>query len=96
MSIPTTPELSQFAADVLEGLSAVPKHLSSRYFYDDEGSRLFMEIMKLPEYYPTRAEMRIFTEQKEAICDVFTAPMERGHSCPQVVADWNVRVPPEP
>jgi L-histidine N-alpha-methyltransferase len=58
---------------VLEGLSAVPKHLSSRYFYDDEGSRLFMEIMKLPEYYPTRAEMRIFTEQKEAICDAFMA-----------------------
>ena len=73
MSISTTPELSQFAAEVLEGLSAVPKHLSSRYFYDDEGSRLFMEIMKLPEYYPTRAEMRIFTEQKEAICDAFTA-----------------------
>jgi L-histidine N-alpha-methyltransferase len=73
MSISTTPELSQFAADVLEGLSAVPKHLSSRYFYDDEGSRLFMEIMKLPEYYPTRAEMRIFTDQKAAICDAFTA-----------------------
>jgi L-histidine Nalpha-methyltransferase len=73
MSISTTPELSQFAAEALEGLSAVPKHLSSRYFYDDEGSRLFMEIMKLPEYYPTRAEMRIFTEQKEAICDAFTA-----------------------
>jgi L-histidine Nalpha-methyltransferase len=93
MSISITPELSQFAADVLEGLSAVPKHLSSRYFYDDEGSRLFMEIMKLPEYYPTRAEMRIFTEQKEAICDAFTAPAERGHSFPQPPADRNVRVP---
>ena len=73
MNSSTTAELSPFAADVLEGLSAVPKHLSSRYFYDDEGSRLFMEIMKLPEYYPTRAEMRIFQEQREAICDAFTA-----------------------
>lgn len=69
----TTPELSQFALDVLEGLGSTPKHLSSRYFYDDEGSRLFMEIMKLPEYYLTRAEMRVFTEQKGAICDAFTS-----------------------
>ena len=68
-----TPELSQFASEVLEGLSGAPKHLSSRYFYDDEGSRLFMEIMKLPEYYLTRAEMRVFTEQREAICDAIAA-----------------------
>jgi L-histidine Nalpha-methyltransferase len=69
----STPELTQFASEVLDGLGAAPKHLSSRYFYDDEGSRLFMEIMKLPEYYLTRAEMRVFTEQKEAICKAFTA-----------------------
>ena len=36
-------------------LSARQKHLSSKYFYDDEGSRLFQEIMKLPEYYLQRA-----------------------------------------
>ena len=68
----STPELSQFASDVLEGLSDTPKNLSSRYFYDDEGSRLFREIMRLPEYYLTRAEMRVFTEQKGAICEAFT------------------------
>jgi L-histidine N-alpha-methyltransferase len=68
----SSPELTQFAEDVLKGLSSSPKQLSSRYFYDDEGSRLFMEIMKLPEYYPTRAEMKIFTEQKAEICEAFT------------------------
>jgi L-histidine Nalpha-methyltransferase len=73
MKSSTSPELSQFASDVLEGLSSTPKHLSSRYFYDDEGSRLFMAIMKLPEYYLTRAEMRIFTEQKNAICEAITS-----------------------
>ena len=67
-----TPELSQFAEDVLRGLSAVPKHLSSKYFYDDEGTRLFQEIMKLPEYYPTRAELKIFTEQTQGIYKAFT------------------------
>lgn len=68
----TSPELTQFAEEVLTGLSASPKHLSSRYFYDDEGSRLFMEIMKLPEYYLTRAELGIFTTQTDAIRRAFT------------------------
>ena len=72
MNSTTSPELTQFAEDVFAGLSASPKHLSSRYFYDDEGSRLFMEIMKLPEYYPTRAELRIFEEQKEDIREAFS------------------------
>lgn len=76
MNSTTSPELTQFAEDVLAGLSASPKHLSSRYFYDDEGSRLFMEIMKLPEYYPTRAELRIFEEQKEDIRKAFSDSAE--------------------
>lgn len=67
-----SPELTQFAEEVLTGLTSTPKQLSSRYFYDDEGSRLFMEIMKLPEYYPTRAELKIFTEQTEEIYRAFT------------------------
>jgi dimethylhistidine N-methyltransferase len=71
MQASPTPELTQFAEDVLRGLSSTPKQLSSKYFYDDEGSRLFREIMRLPEYYPTRAELKIFTEQTEAIRDAF-------------------------
>ncbi len=46
-----------------EGLSSVPKSLSSKYFYDDAGSRIFQQIMELPEYYPTRAEMEILAVQ---------------------------------
>lgn len=68
----TSTELDQFAEDVLSGLSSTPKTLSSKYFYDDEGSRIFREIMTLPEYYLTRAELGIFTEQTDAICDAFT------------------------
>ena len=66
-------KLGGFAADVLEGLSATPKFLSSKYFYDDEGSRLFQEIMELPEYYLTRAEFEIFTGQRQEIFEAFTA-----------------------
>ncbi|MCC7308586.1 MAG: L-histidine N(alpha)-methyltransferase [Acidobacteria bacterium] len=72
MESSTSTELDQFAEDVLQGLSSRPKTLSSKYFYDDEGSRLFREIMELPEYYLTRAELKIFTEQTEAICSAFT------------------------
>ncbi len=73
MNTSPSPELSQFAEEVLRGLSSTPKQLSSKYFYDDEGSRLFQEIMQLPEYYPTRAELKIFTEQTEGISDAFTS-----------------------
>jgi L-histidine N-alpha-methyltransferase len=42
--------------DVRAGLTAVPKQIPPVYFYDDRGSRLFDEITRLPEYYPTRCE----------------------------------------
>ena len=67
MQSSTTPELTTFAEDVLHGLSSTPKSLSSKYFYDDEGSRLFQEIMKLPEYYLTNCEHEIFSQQTDAI-----------------------------
>ena len=62
-----------FAEDVLEGFSSDPKFISSKYFYDDEGSRLFQEIMKLPEYYLTRSEYEILSGQTGEIFKAFEA-----------------------
>ena len=45
-----------FAKDVITGLMADQKNLPSKYFYDDNGSRIFQEIMKMPEYYLTDSE----------------------------------------
>jgi L-histidine N-alpha-methyltransferase len=45
--------------DVRTGLTDQPKHLPPVYFYDDRGSRLFDDITRLPEYYPTRAERSV-------------------------------------
>lgn len=45
--------------DAVAGLTAERKTLSSKYFYDEEGSRLFDEITELDEYYPTRTEAKI-------------------------------------
>jgi len=57
--------------DVLDGLSATPKSLPSKYFYDEVGSRLFDEITELDEYYLTRTETgimrRCVDEMAEAI-----------------------------
>ena len=55
----------QFARDVMHGLSATPKYLSSKYFYDKQGDALFQEIMELDEYYLTNCEYEIFQEHKE-------------------------------
>jgi L-histidine N-alpha-methyltransferase len=46
-------------ADALAGLTATPRSLPPRWFYDERGSELFDEITRLPEYYPTRAERAI-------------------------------------
>lgn len=48
-----------FTEEVEEGLSAKPKYMSSKYHYDDEGSRIFQEIMATDEYYLTDCEMDI-------------------------------------
>ncbi len=71
MDSSTSPELTTFAEDVLRGFSSTPKSLSSKYFYDDEGSRLFQEIMKLPEYYLTGCEHEIFSTRTDEIFRFF-------------------------
>jgi L-histidine N-alpha-methyltransferase len=60
---------NQFANDVLRGLSAPRKSLSSRYFYDEKGSRIFEEIMALPEYYLTNCEWEILKKHKQDILE---------------------------
>lgn len=63
-------EKKQFAEDVLEGLSSSPKKISSKYFYDDAGSRIFQKITTLDDYYPTRAEFEILDNIKELLPDI--------------------------
>lgn len=45
--------------DILQGLRAHPKYTPSKYFYDEQGSRLFEKICQQPEYYLTRTEEAI-------------------------------------
>jgi L-histidine Nalpha-methyltransferase len=63
-----------FAAEVRAGLTANPKSLPCRFFYDAEGSRLFEAICELPEYYLTRAGAEILEERSDEV----VAQMPRG------------------
>ncbi len=61
LDVRLTPDRWQAAMrdDVRQGLTAVPKHLPPKYFYDSRGSQLFDQITRLPEYYLTRTEQSI-------------------------------------
>ena len=56
--------------DARTGLTAAPKDLPPKYFYDDRGSQLFDEITRLPEYYPTRAERAILAARVDEIAEL--------------------------
>jgi L-histidine N-alpha-methyltransferase len=59
--------------DVLAGLTARPKWLPPKWFYDARGSELFEQITMLPEYYPTRAEREILNARAAEFAGVAAA-----------------------
>lgn len=63
--------MKQFKQDVLKGLSASPKHLPSKYFYNEIGDALFVKIMQMPEYYLTRSEQEILKMKASEIVHSF-------------------------
>ena len=64
-------QVSDIASDTLEGLSAESKYLLPKYFYDDAGSRIFQNIMTMPEYYLSDCEKEIFETSKQQITNLF-------------------------
>lgn len=61
------PRPDDVSGDAVAGLSRSPKRLPSKYFYDAEGSRLFEEITRQPEYYLTRVEQELLDGRMPAI-----------------------------
>lgn len=71
---------------VAEGLSALPKKLPCRFFYDTDGSHIFEQICLLPEYYLTRTEQSIFERcaleiVEAAGSDISLVEFGSGSSC---------------
>ncbi len=59
--------VNSLAIEISKGLSATPKTISSKYFYDAEGDRLFQKIMNLDEYYLSRTEYAILENHRETL-----------------------------
>ena len=72
-SVAVDPALTE---EVRAGLQKTPKRLSSRFFYDAEGSRIFQAIMHAPEYYLTRSEYEIIATYRTDLLRLF-APDNR-------------------
>ena len=64
-----------FLSETIAGLSQPQKMLPCKFFYDEQGSRLFNEICELEEYYPTRAENQILRDNISEIAGLI------GHGC---------------
>jgi len=70
------PAASDFLAEAIAGLSASPRTLPSKFFYDERGSDLFQEICRLPEYYITRAETEILQQHVVELAESVGAKAE--------------------
>jgi dimethylhistidine N-methyltransferase len=67
---------SEFALALLAGLSATPKRIPCKYFYDAAGSALFERICALPEYYVTRTELELLTRHAGEFAELSGADAE--------------------
>lgn len=70
------PAASDFLAEVIAGLSASPRTLPSKFFYDERGAELFQEICELPEYYITRTERLILQKHGPEMAESIGANAE--------------------
>jgi dimethylhistidine N-methyltransferase len=78
--ISVSPE-SSLAREIIAGLTARPKRISPKYFYDEAGAQLFEAITATPEYYLTRCEIAILDERAAEIARLIpdgTAVVEFG------------------
>lgn len=64
---------TKFYKDVIKGLRSTPKHLDSKYFYDERGDELFQQIMNCDDYYLTNCEMEILKTQSADIASTIFA-----------------------
>ncbi len=64
----------EVSTEIVAGLQADQKAISSKYFYNSDGSLLFEEITRLEEYYPTRTEKSILKQIAPALMQQY-----KGH-----------------
>jgi len=65
---------AHFATEILQGLTATPKYLPAKYFYDASGDEIFQEIMNLEEYYLSACELEIFRKRTAELAAAIMQP----------------------
>jgi uncharacterized SAM-dependent methyltransferase len=85
VELDTDQQLESLASEVRAGLTATPKRIPCRFYYDEAGSQIFEEICELPEYYLTRAESEILQNRgrdvaKRFSVNVFTPVSPNGNA----------------
>ncbi|MDQ6656191.1 MAG: L-histidine N(alpha)-methyltransferase, partial [Verrucomicrobiota bacterium] len=70
------PAASDFMSEAIAGLSASPRTLPSKFFYDARGAELFGQITELPEYYVTRTETAILAQSAAEMAESIGANAE--------------------
>ena len=70
------PVNEDFLAEVLAGLSASPRSLPCKFFYDEHGAELFQKICELPEYYITRTETELLRRHGREMAESIGANAE--------------------
>lgn len=58
-------EQNNFYQEILGGLMAPQKRISSKFLYDSQGAEIFNQITTLPEYYLTNCEKEILETQSQ-------------------------------
>jgi len=83
--IDQSPQPVDMTRELLEGLRASQKSIAPKYFYDEQGSRLFERITKLPEYYLTRTEIGILRAAMSEVGELVGSSSDRRSSKPILV-----------
>ncbi len=65
-----------FRDEVLAGLSMSPRQLSCKFFYDEQGAKLFQQICNLSEYYITRTELEILRSHAAEMAEALGPQIE--------------------
>lgn len=71
-----TPEVNT-ESEIIDGLMAAPRYIPSKYFYDDRGSKLFEQIMQMPEYYLTNTESAILRQCSNELTKIITTGVSK-------------------
>ena len=76
LAVPAASPQDDFAQNLAAGLAKTQKEIACKYFYDEEGSRLFDAICALPEYYQTRTETALLARHAAEIAALMGAGAE--------------------